>query len=333
MNIADNLSRTIAFISGAAALSIGLTVPMVALTNISEPLESKQSETQSLENIPELPTPIQIPDLPPLDGEVDLPPHQFLTEGLRERARRITVKVLLEDSWGSGIIIKRQGQLYTVVTNDHVLRHEKDEYRIQTPDGLIHQAWRSQGINFNNYDLGLLQFSTADGDYEAANLGSSSTLSEGDKVVAAGFPFAADQSQDAGFKFTEGRVSLLPEKSLEEGYQVGYTNNIEKGMSGGPVLNLEGAVVAINGMHAYPLWGDPYVYQDGQKPCPPMREIMERSSWAIPIDTFLQLAPQFSTSNVTQTLTPTKSQSVTDSSGLMQKQAEAAKNCNPLPTQ
>lgn len=52
----------------------------------------------------------------------------------------------------------------------------------------------------------------------------------------------------------------------------------------------EGQVVGINGMHAYPLWGDPYVFKDGSLPCPKMRAVMEQSSWAIPIETFAKLA-------------------------------------------
>jgi S1-C subfamily serine protease len=114
---------------------------------------------------------------------------------------------------------------------------------------------------------------------------------ERDTVIAAGFPFNGDRSDDRGFKFTTGIVSLIAPKSLEDGYQIGYTNQIEKGMSGGPVLNLQGEVVAINGMHAYPLWGDPYIYQDGEKPSRSLHDIMVCSSWGIPINTFLQLAP------------------------------------------
>lgn len=270
------------------------------------------------------------------------------TGDLAQKARSITVKVLAGDSWGSGIVIQRQEQVYTVLTNDHVLQSEKT-YRLQTPDGKIYSATRYLATQFVGKDLALLQFRSTKSDYKIGVLGNSSAVKEGDQVYAAGFPFEADKSDAAGLKFTDGRVSLIPEKSLEDGYQLGYNNQIEKGMSGGPVLNLAGEVVAVNGMHAYPLWGDPYVFQDGSKPCEPMRELMVRSSWGIPIEKFLQLAPQFSTKLAGKTpkknsLYPpsqlldrqpgksnvTVSQPICQAAKLMRQQAAAAKSCTQL---
>ncbi|MGB3266095.1 MAG: serine protease [Microcoleus sp.] len=270
-------------------------------------------------------------------------------KAMLQTARSITVKVLAGDSWGSGTIVERQEQVYTVLTNDHVLESAKT-YRIQTPDGKIYSATRYLATQFVGKDLALLQFRSTQSDYKIGVLGSSSTVKEGDQVYAAGFPFETAKSADAaGWKFTTGRVSLIPEKSLEDGYQLGYNNQIEKGMSGGPVLNWAGEVVAVNGMHAYPLWGDPYVFQDGSKPCEPMRQLMVRSSWGIPIEKFLQSAPQFSTKKAEKTpknisLDPpsqllaqqseksnlTVSQAVSNTAKLMRQQAAAAKSCTQL---
>ena len=223
-----------------------------------------------------------------------------------QKARSITVKVLSGDSWGSGIIIQRQAQVYTVLTNDHVLESGKT-YRIQTPDGKIYSATRYLATQFAGKDLALLQFSSTKLDYKIGVLGSSSAVKEGDQVYAAGFPFEADKSDAAG------------------------------------------EVVAVNGMHAYPLWGDPYVFQDGSKPCEPMRQLMVRSSWGIPSEKFLQSAPQFSRKmgdkkpkNITldppsQLLTQQPdtsnskvSQPVANTASLMRQQAAAAKNCTQL---
>ncbi|HLO48482.1 MAG TPA: serine protease [Kamptonema sp.] len=204
-------------------------------------------------------------------------------------AKSITVKVLSGNTWGSGILLQRQGEVYTVVTNRHVLNLGNYPYIIQTPDGKTYQAnLPSRNMRFGGNDLALLQFSSQGSFYAVASLKSSKTLSEGDRVFAAGFPF-----DGRGFLLTKGRVSLLPDQALEQGYKIGYTNDIQKGMSGGPLLNRQGEVVGINGMHAYPLWGDPYVYRDGSLPSAEVRDRMIALAFAIPIDTCAQLAPQF----------------------------------------
>lgn len=74
---------------------------------------------------------------------------------------------------------------------------------------------------------------------------------------------------------------ILPQP-LEGGYRLGYTNEIQKGMSGGPVLNQQGQLVALNGMHQ-PLWGEPYRYMGGQMPDPRLRGQLADLSWGIPI--------------------------------------------------
>lgn len=206
---------------------------------------------------------------------------------IQQIARSITVKVFAGDTSGSGILIQKQGGIYSVVTNDHVLA-AGSVYRIQTPDNRIYSATIQTRYksSFQGNDLGVLQFSS-NVSYNIASLTAYSTLQEGSEVFAAGFPI---EDNFVGFKFTVGKITLLPEKALEQGYQIGYSNDIQKGMSGGPVLNRQGQVVGINGMHAYPLWGDPYVFKDGSLPCPKMRAVMEQSSWAIPIETFAKLA-------------------------------------------
>jgi S1-C subfamily serine protease len=209
---------------------------------------------------------------------------------LQRRAYAITVKVLAGDEdWGSGILIRRQNNTYWVLTNQHVL-WIGDRYRVQTADGRTYTAQKASQSSFGKDDLGLLQFQSSEIPYETAKLGCSLALSVGTPVFATGFPLPLTEFSSKGFKFTTGRISLITQKAFEGGYQVGYSNDIEKGMSGGPVLNLQGEVVAVNGMHQEPLWGDPYVFQDGSKPKVTTRKILEHSSWAIPMETVLRSA-------------------------------------------
>ena len=234
---------------------------------------------------------------------IEQPPVQLSVEQLHNLAESITVKVISGEVLGSGIIIRKQGSIYTVLTNDHVLRSGDPPYKIQTADSRVHAADLPQAVSFNGNDLALLQFRSANPNYSVASSGTSPTV--GDEVFAAGFPFVEEPSHPSnrpnpfipgeskkGFVFRTGKVSLVLDKALEGGYRIGYTNYIEKGMSGGPLLNHRGDVVSINGMHAEPLWGDPYVYMDGSEPEQTLKEQMSRYSWGIPIETYVQLAPK-----------------------------------------
>ncbi len=225
---------------------------------------------------------------------------QKSTQQLQQLAKSITVKVLSKDFLGSGILIQRNGSVYQVLTNAHVLRSGNPPYQIQTPDGQIYEAnlskksHRSLISYFKGNDLAILQFRSPKMSYEVASLGHTSTLSVGNEVFAAGFPFDSQGIKDTGFVFRQGRVSLVLNKALEGGYRIGYTNDIVKGMSGGPLLNRAGRLVAINGKHAEPLWGSPYVYQDGTQPEPLLLKQMSKYSWGIPIEVFIQMvSPSF----------------------------------------
>ena len=224
---------------------------------------------------------------------------------LRKLAGSVAVKVLAgNELWGSGVLIQRCGQVYTVLTNDHVLQLGT-AYQVQTPDGRLYPASVLKGFAFEGFDLALVQFVSADAVYAVAPLRVTSSLSQRDRVFAAGFPFEDETGKPTGFKFTQGEVSLVFNKDLEGGYRVGYTNNIRKGMSGGPVLNGRGEVVAINGIHAHPIWGDPYSFRDGSKPDPALKEVLIGSSWGIPVETFFRLAPQFAPQELALSSMPT----------------------------
>lgn len=221
-------------------------------------------------------------------------PSQLDLEQLWTLARSITVKVYSGTNQGSGVLIQRQGQIYTVLTNKHVL-NAGNPYRVETPDGQVYFANLSSSIRFGEKDLALLQFRSPQTTYTVASVSRFTAMQVGDEIFAAGFPFAVEPSLlMENFVFTTGQISLVLEQALVGGYQVGYTNEIQKGMSGGPILNRKGELVGINGMHKYPLWGDPYIFEDGSKPDRFLRTIMVHSSLGIPSKMFAQLTTPLS---------------------------------------
>ncbi|MBD2355602.1 trypsin-like peptidase domain-containing protein [Tolypothrix sp. FACHB-123] len=223
-------------------------------------------------------------------------PQQFSqgsTKTLQHIAESITVKVWAKGFLGSGILIKEKDSVYTVVTNTHVMISGEPPYTIQAPDGRVFAAKLPPQVKklnsscFHDKDLATLQFYSPNHRYAVADLDSASDLSMGNRVFAAGFPFNVEGTQDLGFVFTAGKISWVLDKALEGGYRIGYTNDIQKGMSGGPLLNQQGKVVAINGLHAEPLWGEPYTYHDGTQPEAPLKKRMSKYSWGIPIETVI----------------------------------------------
>ena len=219
---------------------------------------------------------------------------QEIAQRANYSASKIGVKILARGFLGSGFLIGREGNKYFVVTNRHVIRGGEAPYKIETPDNKIYSAVAIDTTNAP-YDLAVLTFK-ADTVYATATIGNSQFLKVGEPVFAAGFPHevVAKQSLKDSEELTLklGRVTTVLDRALIEGYQIGYTNNVQKGMSGGPLFNSRGEVVGINGKHAYPLWESPEVYQDGTQPCPALQELIARSSLAIPIEKGLELMPQ-----------------------------------------
>jgi S1-C subfamily serine protease len=62
------------------------------------------------------------------------PPTQKSAASLEQLAQKVTVKITSPNSQGSGVIIGKRGNNYTVITNAHVI-HRQDAYQIQTADG------------------------------------------------------------------------------------------------------------------------------------------------------------------------------------------------------
>ncbi|MGL4376552.1 MAG: S1 family peptidase [Microcoleaceae cyanobacterium] len=209
-------------------------------------------------------------------------------------ARQTTVRIFTPKSSGSGVIVQKQGDIYTILTSWHVIAFS-NEYQIMTPDGHIYQP-SAPRRRLGNTDMGVLQFRS----HQTIAVASLSQVSPtvGETVWSVGFPVYRDRTLTTTFeegvktlKITQGVVSLLLPKSMPEGYNLGYTNDVEIGMSGGPIFNCHREIVGING-RSKERDADfgVYTFEDGSEPSPALLARMVKSSWGIPIGKYLQFA-------------------------------------------
>lgn len=145
---------------------------------------------------------------------------------------------------GSGSLIAKDGNTCVGVTNAHVVVGDF-KFAVRTSDQEIHPVTNIQV--FRNEDLALITFE-CEGDYQTIPL-ATYQLSPGQEVYLSGWP--ADSTPDGSYvrQFTSGSISTILDNPVH-GYQVGYTNVTNSGMSGGQVLDQAGRLVAIHGVGA-----------------------------------------------------------------------------------
>ncbi|MEK0195557.1 tetratricopeptide repeat-containing serine protease family protein, partial [Microcoleus anatoxicus] len=160
-------------------------------------------------------------------------------------AKSITVLIDSKNP-GSGIIIKRNGNTYTVLTARHVFKDAQAKYEIVTPDNKRYLLNYSSVKKLPNIDLAVVEF-TSTQTYSVAKIGNSDLATEGKAAYVAGFPKTSAAINTSIYNFTDGRITANASRPLEDGYALVYSNNTLPGMSGGPVLNENGEVVGIHG--------------------------------------------------------------------------------------
>ncbi|RCJ14495.1 hypothetical protein A6S26_10265 [Nostoc sp. ATCC 43529] len=153
-------------------------------------------------------------------------------------AQQITVRID-GASTGSGVIIERQDNVYTVVTNWHVVQL-KGNYTVQTPDGKKYTFNHSQVKQLRGVDLAVFQF-TSNQNYRVAEKGNSDQVALGTNISVAGYPQGTSD-----IDFRRGAISRLV-TNPKDGYAFVYDIGGFPGMSGGAILDEQGKLVGIHG--------------------------------------------------------------------------------------
>ncbi|NCR78248.1 MAG: serine protease [Microcystis aeruginosa K13-06] len=218
--------------------------------------------------------------LPQVNPDIETTAYTGYIAELETKAKGFTVRIDSSSKTngsgvianGSGVIIAKEGNIYTVLTADHVLCGEMARtdscadytYTVVTSDGKTRNIEKSTIIRQKGVDLAVFQFESLD-NYPVAEIANYNPNTD-DFVFAAGFPKIGDNpskwlfSGGAILEKEEGllqtRQSPLRNKqggtlqsvaSLTEGYELVYTSITFGGMSGGAVLDSQGRVIGIHG--------------------------------------------------------------------------------------
>lgn len=140
---------------------------------------------------------------------------------------------------GSGFILDERGH---VVTNHHVIAGS-DRVLVRLVDG---REYLAEVVGSDEAsDVAVLQLEGVEGvDLPTAALGDSEPLRVGDWVLALGSPLGLDFTVTAGIVSAKGRQISSREAALESFIQTDAA--INRGNSGGPLVDLAGRVVGIN---------------------------------------------------------------------------------------
>lgn len=141
---------------------------------------------------------------------------------------------------GSGVIVRKTGNTFYVLTNNHVAGNAS-KISIKLNDGREFEG-KLVGAD-SRMDIALVSFEAKDNSIPVAVLGDSSAVMTGDICLAFGAPLGYSQSVTQGIVSATGR-SDSHMSSISDFIQTDAA--INKGNSGGPLVNIYGEVIGIN---------------------------------------------------------------------------------------
>ena len=185
-------------------------------------------------------------------------------QAVAKEAEAITVRIEGVGSPGSGVLVQRQDNRYTVLTAWHVVKDQNpgEELAIYTPDGKKHQLEQGSIQQVGDVDLAVLSFSSTNS-YAIARLGDSQAIVRGAAIYVAGYPVASIAVPVRLLRFLDAQVLANAQQAIPNGYQLLYASSGQPtlpGMSGGAVLNAQAQLV---GIHGRAETDDKHTEQDG----------------------------------------------------------------------
>jgi Do/DeqQ family serine protease len=171
------------------------------------------------------------------------PDHPFFREFFGDRLPQIPRR---EGGMGSGVIVRQDGY---ILTNHHVVDGAQ-EVKVELADG---RSFDAKVIGTDQpTDLAVLKIDA--GSLKTLTLGDSDSVRVGDVVLAVGNPLGVGQTVTMGIVSAKGRSTGLGDGSYEDFIQTDAP--INRGNSGGALVNTEGELIGINSQILTPTGGN-----------------------------------------------------------------------------
>lgn len=206
------------------------------------------------------------------------------------------VQVIHGESNGSGFVVGQAKGVALVLTSNHVLNSGQKIICVQF--GQLGYEAKVVNLKIHGKDMALLYVPIPKAK-SIDELGiSSKAPRDGDEITAMGY------DRKGNFLQRSGKVKLILKKPLEDGYDLGTTADIEKGMSGGPMINDLGKVVAVSSTHSEPLWEQDLLYEGGGKVDADLNLAIAKLSMGVSIASHDRLIIDHARDNIKKPLLP-----------------------------
>jgi serine protease Do len=235
-----NLVNRTGIAHAAAPMPAALSIPSpVQLSNSFTKIakETEPSVVQILSTIQEKPSNTRwFFNGQPSEGNPfgDMNPFGNLMPNVPQQPRRA-------QGLGSGFIVDRSGY---ILTNNHVVENAT-RIQVKLPNDRTEYPAKLVGTD-PELDLAVLKIDAGGKDLKPLPMGNSDAMEVGDWAVAIGSPFGLEQTMTAGIISAKGRDLGERDHQLQRFLQTDAA--INRGNSGGPLLNIEGQVIGINTM-------------------------------------------------------------------------------------
>ena len=164
---------------------------------------------------------------------------------IENQAREITVEILVYSfigespriRIGSGVLVKREGNRYYVITNDHVVG-ENRSYAVTVRKSTFEEEYSLQILErYPEQDLAVLRF-TSEQNYDVAKIADPNNLIKNENAYVFGFPIVEESG-----KFVSVRILDIDPLNYDP---IIPDSHLETGMGGSPILNSQGELIGIH---------------------------------------------------------------------------------------